>query len=119
MGLWASRKAKEHREGSNESERIQQTMGERITAFRNAKREGLVRPHKSPSKRERDQARMANFEERERLFHEAFHDNIDSLGEVDALTSSEVLGIGRAEVLRDPKVRGYRHPKLTSWYNDD
>jgi hypothetical protein len=51
--------------------------------------------------------------ERQRLFKEAFYDNIDSKGEVDALTGSEALAVDRGDVLRDPKVKGYQHPALT------
>jgi len=49
-----------------------------------------------------------------RLFQEAFRDNIDSIGEVDALTGSEALNVDRGDVLRDPKIPEYRHPSLTS-----
>jgi hypothetical protein len=42
--------------------------------------------------------------ERQRLFQEAFHDNIDSIGEVDALTGSEALEVNRGGILRDPKL---------------
>jgi hypothetical protein len=38
---------------------------------------------RSKSKREKDMARLDFRLERERLFKEAFHDNIDSKGEVD------------------------------------
>jgi len=50
--------------------------------------------------------------ERQRLFDEAFHDNVHSIGEVDALTGSEALDVNRADVLRDPKL-GYLHPSLS------
>ena len=43
---------------------------------------------------------------------EAFHDNIDSKGEVDALAGTEALTVDRGDVLRDPKVKGYQHPTL-------
>jgi hypothetical protein len=45
------------------------------------------------------------------LFQEAFHDNIDSIGEVDALTGSEALEVNRGDILRDPKL-SYTHPCL-------
>ena len=67
---------------------------------------------RSRSKHEKDKARQDTREERKRLFQEAFHDNIGSIGEVDALTGSEALEVNRGDVLRDPKIRGYRHPCL-------
>jgi hypothetical protein len=65
------------------------------------------------SKREKDKARQDARDERKRLFSEAFHDNINSLGEVDSLTASESLNVDRGDVLRDPKIPEYRHPSLT------
>jgi hypothetical protein len=68
---------------------------------------------RSRSKREKDKARQDTRDERKRLFSEAYHDNIHSLGEVDALTSSEALDVNRGDVLRDPKLRQpYAHPCL-------
>ena len=67
---------------------------------------------RSRNKHEKDKARQDTRNERKRLFQEAFHDNIDSIGEVDALTGSEALEVNRGDVLRDPKIRGYRHPCL-------
>lgn len=75
----------------------------------------LARPYKRArckSRREKDRARLNFRLERQRLFKEAFHDNIDSIGEVDALTRSEALNVDRADVLRDPKLSGYQHPAL-------
>jgi len=66
---------------------------------------------RSRNKHEKDKARQDTRDERKRLFSEAFHDNIDSLGEVDALTGSEALEVNRGDVLRDPKLR-YVHPSL-------
>jgi hypothetical protein len=66
---------------------------------------------RSRSKREKDKARQDTRDERKRLFQEAFHDNIDSIGEVDALTGSEALDVNRGDVLRDPKL-SYIHPCL-------
>jgi len=63
------------------------------------------------SKREKDKARFDSRLERARLFQEAFHDNIQSIGEVDALTTSEALEVNRGDVLRDPKL-SYIHPCL-------
>jgi hypothetical protein len=58
--------------------------------------------------------------ERQRLLKEAFYDNIDSKGEVDALTGSKALTVDRGDVLRDPKVKGYQHPALTvKWRQAD
>jgi len=51
-----------------------------------------------------DKVRLDFRLERQRLFQEAFHDNIDSIGEVDALTGSEALEVNRSGVLRDPKL---------------
>jgi hypothetical protein len=66
---------------------------------------------RSRSKREKDKARQDTRDERRRLFSEAFHDNVHSIGEVDALTGSETLEVNRGDVLRDPKLR-YIHPCL-------
>jgi len=66
---------------------------------------------RSRSKHEKDKAHQDTRDERKRLFSEAFHDNIDSIGEVDALTGSEALEVNRGDVLRDPKLR-YVHPSL-------
>ena len=63
------------------------------------------------SKHEKDKARLDFRLERQRLFQEVFHDNIDSIGEVDALTGSEVLEVNRGDVLRNPKL-SYIHPCL-------
>jgi hypothetical protein len=63
------------------------------------------------SKHEKDKARLDFQLERQRLFQEAFHDNIDSIGEVDALTGSEALDVNRGDVSRDPKL-SYIHPCL-------
>ena len=68
---------------------------------------------RSRSKREKDKARQDIRDERKRLFSEAFHDNINSFGEVVSLTASELLNVARGDVLRDPKIREYRHPSLT------
>jgi hypothetical protein len=66
---------------------------------------------RSRSKQEKDKSRLDRRLERQRLFDEAFHDNVHSIGEVDALTGSDVLDVSRADVLRDPKI-GYLHPSL-------
>jgi hypothetical protein len=50
--------------------------------------------------------------ERRRLFKEAFYDNIESKGEIDALTGSQALTVDRGDILKDPKLRGYQHPAL-------
>lgn len=68
---------------------------------------------RSRSKREKDKARQDTRDERQRLFKEAFHDNVGSVGEVDALTGSVVLDVNCGDVLRDPKLRSpYLHPSL-------
>jgi len=67
---------------------------------------------RSRGKREKDKTRQDARDERRRLFQEAFHDNVDSIGEVDARTGSEALSVDRGDVLRDPKIPGYRHPSL-------
>jgi hypothetical protein len=67
---------------------------------------------RSRTKHEKDKARQDTRDERKRLFSEAFNDNIDSIGEVDALTESEALDVNRGDVLRDSKIRGYVHPCL-------
>lgn len=75
----------------------------------------LAQPFKrtrSKSKREKDKARLDSRRGRRRLFREAFHDKIASIGEVDALTGSEALAVERGGILHDPKIRGHRHPGL-------
>lgn len=62
------------------------------------------------SKREKDRARLDFRLERQQLFREAFHDNIESIGEIDALTGSEALSVDRGDVLRDQKLRGTSIP---------
>jgi len=61
----------------------------------------LYKRTRCKSKHEKDKARLDFRLERQRLFQEAFHDNI---GEVDALTGSEALDVNRGGVLRDPKL---------------
>lgn len=72
------------------------------------------------SKQQKDVARNELRLEKQRLFNEAFWDvgtgSNPSPGEVDALTSSELLNVDRGDVLRDPKVRGYKHPILRDWW---
>ena len=68
--------------------------------------------HRSPSKRRRDEVREYLYNERKRIFSEAYKDNVNSIGEITALTSSIPLGIDRADVLVDPKLR-YRHRALS------
>ena len=58
---------------------------------------------RSRGKREKDKTRQEAWDERRRLFQETFHDNVDSIGEVDARTGSEALSVDRGDVLRDPK----------------
>ncbi len=42
---------------------------------------------------------------------EIYVDNVDSIGERDSLSEYPALGINRADVLKDPKLR-YTHPSL-------
>jgi hypothetical protein len=67
------------------------------TAGSTETRRGPTR-QRSRSKREKHKSRRDIREERKRLFLEAFHDNIDSIGEVDALTESQTLNVDRADV---------------------
>ena len=115
MGLWASRKAQERRNGQQPK-----TAEERINAFRKAKERGLIPSSRAKSKERIDIARHELRLEKQRIFKEAFYDvgmgSNPSPGEVDTLTSSEVLNVERGEVLQDPKVRGYKHPVLRDWF---
>lgn len=86
----------------------------RIQLFHEAKQLGKIPHQRAKSKQKKDQTRYAARLEKQRLFSEAHYDQIDSPGEVDALTSSVTLGVERAEVLRDPKLR-YLHPSLRDW----
>lgn len=65
-------------------------------------------------KRQREVAdRAKRRDERSKVECFAYHDVIDSPGEVVALTSSKRLFVNRADVLRDPKQRPcYQHPGL-------
>jgi hypothetical protein len=57
--------------------------------------------------------------ERPRFFKEASYYDVDSIGEVDALTGSEALAVDRGDVLRDPKLRGYQHPaRSVKWQHN-
>jgi hypothetical protein len=63
----------------------------------------------------KDQSHFERFKEKKRVFASAHRDVLSSPGEVDALTDSKILGITRADVLVDPKLRvygGYEHPSL-------
>ena len=64
----------------------------------------LYKRTRCKSKHEKDKARLDLRLERQRLFQEAFHDNINIIGEVDALTGSDALDVNRGDVLRDPKL---------------
>jgi hypothetical protein len=89
------------------------SIASRIQHFQECKRLGEIPHTRARSKQKKDQTRARIREERQRILHEAFHDNVDSVGEVDALTDSQLLDVSRGEVLRDPKVR-YVHPSLTN-----
>ena len=43
---------------------------------------------------------------------EIYVDNVNSIGERDSLGEYPALGINKADVLKDPKIRGYEHPSL-------
>ena len=70
----------------------------------------LYRRTRCKSKHEKDKV-FGFWLECQRLFQEAFHDSIDSIGEVDAFTGSEALDVNRGDILRDPKL-SYIHPCL-------
>jgi hypothetical protein len=82
--------------------------------FHEAKKSNQIRSLRARSKQAQDQDRLTKRLEKTRILQEAHYDNVNSIGEVDALTSSTVLDINRAEVLRDPK-RRYIHPSLRNW----
>lgn len=76
-------------------------------------RRPLTRVHQPGRKsRERKQEHNSTYEERKRIFQEAHYDNVESIGEVVALSNSVTLAIDRADVLRDPKLPEYEHPSL-------
>ena len=91
------------------------------------KREGF---RKSPAKQERDQKRLAEYEEEKReedtKVHEflsseknfleatAFRDQLQSKGEVVSTMSCAGLSVEVADVLRDRKLR-YTHPSLVKY----
>jgi len=99
---------------------------ERILQFREAKRKALVPHRRAKSKQVKDASRQSLREERQRIFQEAYHDRLENVGEIDALSSNTILAIDRAEVLYDPNLkpssllwnpklppsRGYQHPHL-------
>jgi len=83
------------------------------------RRLGLIPQHRGGRKKLRDQAHQSLYEEKRRIFHEAYKDVTNSPGEVVARTTSERLDIHPAEVLRDPKLRvpgGYQHPGLRLFF---
>lgn len=93
---------------------IAKTIDERRREFHEDIHNGKIpyRRTRARSKQVKDAKHFDAWQERKRILKEAHYDNVNSIGEVDALTSSEVLGIGRGEVLRDPKLRCYVHPSL-------
>jgi hypothetical protein len=109
--MWAYHKNKDR-----ETVQRPETVQLRILAFRDAKQRGRVPRVRARSKQVKDQVHEDLHAERRRLFREAYHDQLESRGEVDALTSSPVLGIDPAEVLTDPKLR-YEHPQLTKLFS--
>ena len=91
---------------------IAKTTDELSADFHENIRSGRIpyRRCRARGKQLKDAEHLDAYRERKRIFQEAFHDNVDSIGELDALTDSPILGISRAEVLRDPKVRVNGHP---------
>jgi len=88
----------------------------------------LERKVRARSKQKKDASRLSLWRERKRLFQEAFHDKIISLGEVDARSESKKLEttvrvvkeeiriwVEPGDVLQDPKLR-YTHPCLRKLY---
>lgn len=68
---------------------------------------------RSAEKREKDRERLSRRKEIARVFKEAYHDNINSLGEVDVDKKHNypALNIAAGDVLRDPKL-SFTHPFL-------
>jgi hypothetical protein len=94
---------------------VVKTMEERRREFHEDIRAGQIpyRRRRARSKQANDAKHFVAWQERKRLFHEAHHDVLDSLGETDALTESASLQVVRGDVLRDPKLRPlYLHPSL-------
>jgi hypothetical protein len=115
-------KTAEHRErqlprAPNDQTEKALSEAERIEAAMKTRRGTRGR---AKSKQQKDVARYELRLEKQRLFNEAFWDvgagSNPSPGEVDALTNSELLNVDRGDVLRDPKVRGYKHPALQDWW---
>ena len=109
--MWAYHKNKDQ-EATQRPESVQL----RILAFREAKLRSRVPRVRARSKQVKDHVHDDLHAERRRLFHEGYCDQLESLGEVDALTSSELLDINSAEVLTDPKL-SYEHPQLKKWFS--
>ena len=118
--MWAFRRQQQPEPGTKPLI-IPNPVDEKIAAFREARRRGLIPHTRSASKKSKDLAHNFLHQERLRLFTEAFWDHVDSKGEVDALTPSESLGVSRGDVLFDIKIhggvrRGYTHPGLRDFF---
>ena len=76
------------------------------------------RLREEPARQREDEARFLRGQELKLIEETAFEDTgknspHPSPGEFDAMLDSELLGIIRGEVLRDPKIR-YTHPVIRS-----
>jgi len=109
--MWAYHKNKDP-----ETTQPPESVQLRILAFHEAKLRSRVPRVRARSKQVKDQLHEDLHAERRRLFQEGYRDQLRSLGEVDALTSSQILDINPAEVLTDPKLR-YEHPQLKKWFS--
>ena len=105
-----------HKNKNQESTQRPESVQLRILAFHEAKHRGRVPKLRARSKQVKDQIHGDLHAERRRLFQEGYRDELESRGEVDALTSSVILDINSAEVLTDPKLR-YEHPQLKKWFS--
>jgi hypothetical protein len=121
LGYWAQRKLEENRAQAPRPPIGSSTVEERIRAFREAKRNGLVRQHqRSRSKQLKDKLRQETRLERhlesKRLFDEAIRGRDEARGEVVAGSSSGPLDVSKGDVLLDRRIHGlpggYVHPSL-------
>ena len=109
--MWAYHKNKDP-----ETTQPPESVQLRILAFHEAKLRSRVPRVRARSKQVKDQVHENLHAERRRLFQEGYRDQLRSLGEVDALTSSQILDINPADVLTDPKL-GYEHPQLKKCFS--
>jgi hypothetical protein len=68
---------------------------------------------RTPDKQEKDRQHLSRRQQISQVFKDAYHDNVDSLGEVDVDTEHDYpsLKLTSGDVLRDPKLR-YSDPFL-------